>query len=86
MSHDQKPTKMRLTASGGAPGAIPPARRRGDVVVDGASPATAAASSGATARAPGSSARGGASRMVLCGLFLVGCAAGGVALPLLGWM
>jgi len=86
MSHDQKPTKMRLTASGGAPAAIPPARRRGDVVVDNAPLATATPPSGAPARAPVGSARAGASRMILGGLFLVGCAVGGVALPLLGWM
>lgn len=86
MSHDQKPAKMRLTAGGGAPAAVPPARRRGDVVIDnGASPA-GASGGGIAAAAPTAPVRGGTGRAMLAVLFLLGCVAGGVALPLMGWM
>ena len=86
MSHDQKPAKLRLTTNSGSAGLIPPARRRGDVVVD---HAAGPASPGGAVMATGTQAgavRGGPGRLILSSLFLLGCAAGGVTLPLLGWM
>ncbi|MFV0623246.1 hypothetical protein ACBY01_04430 [Sphingomonas sp. ac-8] len=78
MSHDQKPARMRVVNSGGA--APTPQRRRGDVAPTGAAPAPQVGSGPAAAGA----ARSGKTTALLAALFLVGCIAGGVALPLLG--
>lgn len=73
MSHDQKPAKMRVV--GNSMG-----RRRGDMVPAPAAVApppvrTGATEASGTARKP---------ILVLAGLFVLGCALGGAALPLLG--
>lgn len=73
MSHDQKPGRLRVVSGG----ASVPQRRRGDAESDaqqdGAPPATAPVA--APSRKPA---------LVLAMLFMVGCAAGGVALPFTG--
>lgn len=72
MSHDQKPGKMRVVA-----GAAPVAhRRRGDLAAD-ASQASSTPAATPSARKPA---------LLLGILFVVGCAAGGAALPLTGWI
>lgn len=76
MSHDQKPSKVRLVSSG---------------AIDGAQGAPAGGSAGDAARArasdtpaaPARATRTGLSPIVLALLFILGCAIGGAALPLL---
>jgi hypothetical protein len=72
MSYDQKPAKMRVVRGGGAPAPeAQPQRRRGDEKTPVGVPAPVAPASTFPT-------------MLVIGLFIVGCAAGGVALPLLG--
>ena len=82
MSHDQKPGKVRVVGNAAAV----PQRRRNDVVIDApASPASpGAAGSPAAAAASRAGATAGGRQVLLAVLFVIGCAIGGAALPLLG--
>ena len=94
MSHDQKPGKMRVVGSSAAVAPAPQRRR-----TDGASATAVATGVSGTAvpaagGAPGAAAAGLAAAtsgnrrpvMLLGLLFVAGCAIGGAALPLLGWL
>lgn len=72
MSHDQKPSKVRLVSSG-ASAAGPGGTVAGD----------AGAAAGDAATAPTPATKTGLSPIVLGILFVLGCALGGAALPLL---
>ena len=74
MSHDQKPGRMRMVGGGstGLPAATPQRRRHDPNVIE----------NEATLTAPVGTR--GASVKLLAVLFLFGCMAGGIALPLLG--
>jgi len=80
MSHDQKPGRMRVVGNA----APAPQRRRGDGGGS-AGGALATGSASASAAAPVATARSAAPGRLLALLFVVGCAAGGAAFPLLGW-
>ena len=91
MSHDQKPGKMRVVGTSTAV-ANNAQRRRGDAM-GGADVAPAAGAAGANAVAPAAAGTPNAAvtaaatsraPMLLAGLFIAGCAIGGVTLPLLG--
>lgn len=73
MSHDQKPGRLRVVSNA----ASAPQRRRGDAASDAqqdvAGPATAPVAT--SSRKPA---------LLLAMLFIVGCAAGGAALPFTG--
>jgi len=77
MSYDQKPAKVRVVRGASAPATTDtPQRRRTDPVPAGTAGAGATAAKAA-----------GASRfptLLVLTLFILGCAVGGAALPLLG--
>ena len=71
MSHDQKPARMRVVASAGGA----PQRRRDEIA---GAPGTAPEGSADVPVSTGAPTRG----PLLPALFLVGCAMGGAALPI----